>query len=112
MVANDATHALAVTVVEDEPLVLDLLVRAARSWSFDCQAATGADQAIHLLERQPTPIVVTDLNMPGRGGVWLVREVLRRWPDTAVIVITAANDVEAVIQCLNAGATRYFRKPV
>ena len=112
MVAHDSTEAITVTVVEDEPLVLDTLVRAVRTWSFNCQAASSADQAVQLLERNPTPIVVTDLTMPDRDGIWLVREVLRRWPKTAVIVITGAHDFDAAGQCLNAGATRYFRKPI
>jgi len=101
-----------VTLVDDEPSALDVLMRAARSWDFDCQAAASAEEAVTLLEQQPTPIVVTDLRMPGRGGVWLVREIHRRWPDTAVIVITAGQDEDALAQCLLAGARHYFLKPI
>ncbi len=101
-----------VTVVDDEPAALDVLVRAARSWHYECQAATSAEGALRLLEERLTPIVVTDLRMPGRGGVWLVREIQRRWPDVAVIVITAGQDAEAVSECLNAGAHHYFLKPI
>jgi response regulator RpfG family c-di-GMP phosphodiesterase len=101
-----------VTVVDDEPAALDVLVRAARSWRYKCQAATSAEKALQLLEQNLTPIVVTDLRMPGRGGVWLVREVQRRWPEVAVIVITAGQDAEAVSECLSAGAHHYFLKPM
>jgi response regulator RpfG family c-di-GMP phosphodiesterase len=101
-----------VTVVEDEPLAQDVLIRAARAWNFECQAASNAEQAVMLLERQPTQIVVTDLRMPGRGGVWLVREIQRRWPGTGVIVITAGDENDAAIQCLEAGADHYFLKPI
>ncbi|HZT80037.1 MAG TPA: HD domain-containing phosphohydrolase [Gemmataceae bacterium] len=104
--------AMAVTVVEDEPLAQDVLVRAARLWQYDCQTATSAEQALELLEKRPTPIVVTDLRMPGKGGVWLVREVRRRWPDAGIIVITAGHDTEAAVECLNAGADHYFLKPI
>ena len=65
----------AVMIVDDEPLVLDMLVRAARSWKYQVQTATNAEEALITLERQWTPIVVTDLNMPGQGGVWLVRQI-------------------------------------
>jgi response regulator RpfG family c-di-GMP phosphodiesterase len=102
----------AVTVVDDEPWALDVMTRAARSWHYECQAATCAEHALELLERRPTPVVVTDLRMPGRGGVWLVREIQKRWPQTAVIVITAGLDDDAVSECLNAGAHRYFLKPI
>lgn len=112
MFANDATSSVIVTIIDDEPLVLETLVRAAELWNFRCQTARTADQAIKALELHPTPLVVTDLNLPDRDGVWVVREVLNRWPKTTVIVITGAADGEAAIQCLNAGATRYFKKPI
>ena len=101
-----------ITLVDDEPYALDVLVRAARSWRYRCQAATSAEEALQLLERRPTRVVVTDLRMPGRGGVWLVREIQRRWPDVSVIVITAGQDEDAVSECLSAGAHHYFLKPV
>jgi response regulator RpfG family c-di-GMP phosphodiesterase len=101
-----------VTLVDDEPAALDVLVRAARSWDFRCQAAGSAEEALGLLEKNPTPVVVTDLRMPGLGGVWLVREIQRRWPEVAVIVITAGHEVDALAQCLDAGAHHYFLKPV
>jgi putative two-component system response regulator len=101
-----------VTLVDDEPYALDVLVRAARSWDFQCQAARSAEEAIKLLERQPTPVVVTDLRMPGLGGVWLVREVQKRWPEASVIVITAGHDEDGLSECLAAGAHHYFLKPI
>jgi response regulator RpfG family c-di-GMP phosphodiesterase len=107
-----ATPSPTVTMVDDEPSVLNVLVRAARSWRYDCQAASTAEQALELLEKRPTPVVVTDLRMPGRGGVWLVREIQRRWPEVAVIVITAGEDADDVSECLTAGAHHYFLKPI
>src|SRR5262249_60501687 len=83
-----------------------------RWWRFDCQAASTAEQALELLERQPTPIVVTDLRMPGRGGLWLVQQVRLRWPDVGIIVLTAGHDAEATNECLRAGAHHYFFKPI
>ena len=103
---------MTVTVVDDKPVVQDVLVRAARSWSYECQAADNAEQALKLLARRLTPIVVTDLRMPGQGGVWLVREVRRRWPEVSIIVLTAGQDHEAARQCLEAGADHFFVKPV
>ena len=58
-----------VTLVDDEPMALDVLMQAAKSFHFDCQTATSAETALELLERLPTPIVVTDLCMPGMGGL-------------------------------------------
>jgi putative nucleotidyltransferase with HDIG domain len=112
MAALQAKASLTLTVVDDEPSALDVLVRAARSWRFECQAACNAEQALQMFEKSPTPIVVTDLRMPGRGGVWLVRQIQERWPDVSIIVVTAGQDDDAVNQCLHAGAHHYFLKPI
>lgn len=100
------------TVVDDEPASLDVMVRAASSWRFDCQAAGSAEQALTLFEENPTPILVTDLRMPGRGGVWLVKEVQKRWPDASIIVVTAWDDGDAVAECLDSGTHHVFLKPI
>jgi response regulator RpfG family c-di-GMP phosphodiesterase len=102
----------AVTIVDDEPLVQEMLIRAARSWGYEIESASTAEGALVSLERRMTPIVVTDLSMPGHGGVWLVRQIRRRWPKAAIIVITAGQDTDAAVECLNAGAYRYFLKPI
>jgi response regulator RpfG family c-di-GMP phosphodiesterase len=101
-----------VTVVDDEPSARDVLVRAATAWRFSCQSAENAEQALALLERSPTPVVVTDLRMPGRGGVWLVGEVRRRWPEVGVVVLTAGADDLAVAECRALGAQHFFFKPI
>jgi response regulator RpfG family c-di-GMP phosphodiesterase len=109
---NEEFAAKTVTVVDDEPAMREVLVQVLRSWQYPCQAAASAEQALELLATNPTPIVVTDLRMPGNGGIWLVREIQRRWPRTGIIVLTAGSDSEAARECLNAGADRYFLKPI
>ena len=108
---NEEWATVPVTVVEDDAYAQDVILRAARSWHYECQAASSAEQALELLDQRPTPIVVTDLRMPGRGGVWLVQEIRRRWPDVNIIIVTAGHDLDTAIECLNAGAHHFFLKP-
>lgn len=110
--STSSTSPLAVTVVDDEPMAQDVLVRAARSWHFQCQTASTAEQALELLERNRTPVVVTDLRMPGRGGLWLIRQIRSRWPEIGIIVLTAGHDPDATTESLSAGAHHYFFKPI
>src|SRR5258708_3203152 len=101
----------AVTLVDDEPAALDVLVRAARSFRFECQAACSAEQAVDLLEKRLTPLIVTDLRMPGRGGLWLVQEVQRPWPEVGVIVVTAGME-DGRLDGLESTVLHYLLKPV
>lgn len=112
MYSTDEDYKPKVTIVDDEPWALDVMVRATQRWNFATQSASTAEQALLLLEKQLTPILVTDVRMPGRGGVWLVREVNRRWPEVGIIVVTAGHDTDIVGECLSAGAHHYFLKPI
>src|SRR3989454_12196565 len=49
--------------------------------------------------------------MPQMDGVTLLREVISRWPDTAVIMVTAVAEVESAVACLQLGALDYVAKP-
>lgn len=101
-----------VTVVDHDPMALDMLARSAGAIHFDCQIASTTEEALTLLEEHPTPVVVTELGVPDRGGAWLVQEIKRRWPHIAVIVVTAGADADALSQCMSAGVQHYFLKPV
>jgi response regulator RpfG family c-di-GMP phosphodiesterase len=112
MTSHDATAALTITIVDDEAHMQEVLLLAVGGWGFKSQVAATAEEALVLLSKQPTPVVVTDLRMPGQGGVWLVREIRRRCPGTGVIVLTGSGDADMAIECLNAGADRYLLKPL
>jgi putative nucleotidyltransferase with HDIG domain len=101
-----------VTVVDDEPSIKNVLARAARSWNYRCQTAENAEEALQLLESALTPVVVTDLNMPGRGGVWLVQQIRQRWPEVGIVVLTGESDADSARECLKAGAQHFFQKPI
>jgi len=55
--------------------------------------------------------VISDLRMPQMDGVTLLRELLAKWPDTAVLVVTAVAEVESAVACLQLGALDYVAKP-
>jgi response regulator RpfG family c-di-GMP phosphodiesterase len=68
-------------------------------------------EAIELLERQPIMLIMSDLRMPRMDGIELLRQVRERWPDTAMVMITAVADVEVAVSCLAIGAMDYLTKP-
>ena len=74
---------------------------------------TSTEAALALLERDgEVPLIVSDLHMPGRDGQELLREVRRRYPDTAVVMLTGDGDVGSAVECLKIGARDYLSKPV
>jgi response regulator RpfG family c-di-GMP phosphodiesterase len=103
---------LTITVVEDEPSLAEFVSFALKKWNHGAQSCSTAEEAVELLAQQPTPVLLTDLGLPGNSGLWLVQQVRQRWPEMIVIVMTANQDVGTAVECLNAGAHQYLFKPV
>ena len=98
-------------VVDDEPRLRQVLVRVMRADGFECLEAANGVEALAVLEREPVTLVLTDLRMPRMDGVELLRQVRARWPDTAVVLVTAVADVDSAVGCLAIGAMDYLTKP-
>src|ERR1700694_2215920 len=98
-------------VVDDEPRLRRVLVRLLEGEGFTCAEAGSGVEALAELERTPVPLVISDLRMPEMDGVSLLREIVARWPGTAVIVVTAVAEGERAVACLQLGALDYVAKP-
>lgn len=98
-------------VVDDEPRLRQVLVHLMRGQGYRCFEAGNGREALELLERQPVTLLMSDLRMPRMDGIELLQTVRTRWPDTAVVMITAVADVEVAVSCLANGAMDYLTKP-
>ncbi len=105
------THAVQCLVVDDEPRLRRVLVRLLEGEGFTCREAGSGTEALQMMQENPVPLVISDLRMPQMDGVTLLRELVSRWPDTAVIVVTAVAEVESAVACLQLGALDYVAKP-
>ena len=98
-------------VVDDEPRLREVIAHLMRSEGYEALEAANGQQALALLEAQPVTLVVSDIRMPRMDGIELLRQVRGRWPDTAVVMVTAIADVEVAVSCLAIGAMDYLTKP-
>jgi len=98
-------------IVDDEPALRQVLVQLMRRDGFTCLEAGDGEEALVALERHDVSLVLSDLRMPKLDGLALLTQIRRRWPDTAVVVITAVADVEVAVRALAAGAMDYLTKP-
>src|SRR5881396_3163409 len=104
-------NAMRCLVVDDEPRLRRVLVRLLEGEGFTCLEAGSGVEALEQLEQESVPLVISDLRMPQMDGVALLREVMHRWPDTAVVMVTAVAEVESAVACLQLGALDYVGKP-
>ena len=72
--------------------------------------ANSSQEVIELSGRVPWEVAVVDYNMPGRGGVELVKELRRRFPQRAVLVLSMYPEDQYALRVLKAGAAGYLTK--
>ena len=107
----DAANGARILVVDDAPDTLELLQRNLVSRGYVVHTATGAADALALLESMPVDLVVTDMRMPGLSGMDLIRRVRARHPGIEIVVITGYATVEGAVEALQSGAWDYLAKP-
>lgn len=101
-----------VLVVDDEPSVRDIVSRGLKLHGYDCSSAASSQEALHSMNTRQPAVVISDINMPGQSGFWLLQQVKSRWPDTSVIMLTAMDETQSAVNCLTQGADDYIVKPV
>jgi len=99
-----------VLIVEDEPQILDFLRVGFGYEGFAVNVATTGLEALHSIARQQPDIVILDLMLPGLDGM-AVAQRIRQSYDTAIIMLTAKEDVEDRVAGLDIGADDYVSKP-
>ena len=100
-----------VLVVDDEPRILGFVSRGLRREGFDVDLAADGKAGLERALGQSYDLVILDLMMPGLDGVSVLRGILARKPDQAVIVLSALSDIRSKVDCLELGAEDYLAKP-
>src|SRR5215470_48594 len=104
-------NGLACLIVDDEPRLRRVLVQLLESDGFEVREAGTGVEALQAMETNPAPLVISDLRMPQMDGASLLRHLTQRWPDTAVVMVSAVADVDMAVKCLHLGALDYVSKP-
>jgi DNA-binding NtrC family response regulator len=99
-----------ILIVDDEKNIRSSLVTFFRGCGYDVFSAENGTEALELLSTSPD-LVLTDYRMAELNGLELLKEIKRRRPDTAVVLMTAFATVENAVAAIKAGAFDYITKP-
>jgi DNA-binding NtrC family response regulator len=100
-----------ILIVEDEAKMRRLLELNLGEDGFDTRSAADAEAGLNLLQNEPVDLVLTDLKLPGMGGLEFLHAVKRANAALPVIVMTAFGSVETAVEAMKAGASDYVLKP-
>jgi putative two-component system response regulator len=104
-------HLPCVLVVDEDRSLRERLRSWIEAFGFPAREAGSAEAALHEFRSDPPGIAVCDVNMPGRSGVWLASRIRELFPDTALIMATAARDIETAVASLRNQVVDYLLKP-
>ncbi len=102
-----------VLIVDDQPTNRDLLARHIRRMGHTWEMAENGREALEKLHAAPFDLVLLDIMMPEMSG-YEVLEHMQREPalrNVPVIVVSAVNDRQSVVRCIELGAADYLFKP-
>jgi DNA-binding NtrC family response regulator len=106
-----STPSARILVVDDELMIRELLTEFLQEKGFECECARSGEEALKHLKQRNFSLLLTDLSMPGLGGLDLVSYVANQCPDMAVIVITAIYELGTAVDSSKLGAYDYITKP-
>lgn len=101
-----------VLVVDNDEGHAEAMSESLSKIGYECAVAHSGEEAIQKLDQATYEIVVTDLVMPGIGGLELLAESKERLPDAEVILVTGHGTVESAVEAMRRGAFNYLLKPL
>lgn len=101
-----------VLVAEDDEVQRLALVRLLRGENYAVVAVSNGEQATAAFERGKFDLVVSDIDMPGRGGIELLQVIRRHDLDIPVILLTGSPTLDTALLAIEHRATRYLTKPL
>jgi putative nucleotidyltransferase with HDIG domain len=100
-----------VLVVDDDRAVREVLSAVLREEGYSVRMSESAEAALELMRGEDLPLLLCDVKMPERDGMWLLDQVLQRHPHAPVVMLTGFGDTESAVACLKRGAADYLLKP-
>ncbi len=107
------SHTGTILVVDDEALNRILLAASLQEKGHTVLLAEDGEEALRQVEQQLPDIILLDIMMPGLSGFDVLEQLQQRpdWHDVAVIVVSATDDLDSVVRCIQMGAVDHLAKP-
>jgi DNA-binding NtrC family response regulator len=100
-----------ILVVDDETAILETLEILFRGEGYEVAVADSGAKALAALEDEKPDIVLTDIRMPGAGGLDVLSASRAVDPEIPVILVTAQASLQTAVRAVNEGAYYYLQKP-
>lgn len=101
-----------ILIVDDEANARGALSEILREEGYETETAADGFKALGKLASFAPDLILTDLKMPGLGGIGLLEEVRTASPTSVVVVMTAFGTIDSAVEAIKKGAENYLTKPL
>jgi len=101
-----------ILIVDDEVDALELMEELFQKNGYETYTAKNGIEALNNLRTSDMDIMVSDIFMPEMDGMALLETVRKKYPDMAIIMITAHGTIETAVEAMKKGAKDYILKPL
>ncbi len=102
---------ISLLIVDDQKDIRQGLKKLLSPLGCEIEIANSAESALDILKVENFDIVFLDIKMGGLSGIDLLNEIMKKWMDTKVVMITGHGTIELAVQCLQSGASHFITKP-
>jgi two-component system cell cycle response regulator len=109
---EETKNTVVILVVDDDELVRMTLSVLVGSLGYHCLVAADGGEALAVLKSTSVDLVLSDIVMPGMGGLELLGHIKGNYNDTDVIVSTGFHEQASYAEVIKAGAIDFIKKPI
>jgi DNA-binding NtrC family response regulator len=100
-----------ILVVDDDAIVIKSCTRILEAEGFEVKTVSGAQEAMEIIKGHSFDMLLVDIKMPIRDGLFLMREVRKDHPDIPIIVMSGYPTPETIADSYKSGANQFIPKP-
>ncbi|MBU1417771.1 MAG: response regulator [Proteobacteria bacterium] len=101
-----------IVIVDDSPEIILIFESLLTTEGFTVFTAKNATELYQILEKENIALILLDIELPDRDGTEILADIVPRFPDLGIVMLTGSLDLNIALNCLRQGADDYLTKPV
>ncbi|MDA0746972.1 MAG: response regulator [bacterium] len=99
-----------ILIIDDDQSVRGVVTKVLEMRGHEIAQATDGEEGVHIYQRAPADLVITDLKMPGKTGLEVIQELVDEYPNVRIIVLSGSEG-KSRAAAIKAGAWKVVIKP-
>jgi DNA-binding NtrC family response regulator len=100
-----------ILIVEDDESQRRIIEYNLKQKAYETTAVDSAEKALEALNKGSFHLLISDMKLPGKSGIELLREANKLYPELPIVFITAFGTIEKAVEAMKLGAFDYITKP-